>query len=74
MKVISFIYAALMVFMVGYSAMVSAEGGNVRQGNPVFDDDGNIVGVVDPNVDCEKYFTAQSGAAVYFCVAEDDDD
>ena len=58
-------------FFVSYSAF--GEGGKVQEQNPVFDEDGNPVGIVVP-VDCEKYFSAQSGAAVWFCDEEEKDD
>ena len=42
--------------------------------NPVFDEDGNLIGFVIPAVNCEKFFSEQSGAAVFFCDDEEEND
>ena len=47
-----------------------ADGDKERDGNIVFCDDGEPCGIIVP-VDCEKTFSPQSGAAVYFCTEED---
>lgn len=59
------------VLSFGSLTMANAEGDKVREGNIVFDEDGEPVGLVVP-VDCEKTFSPQSGAAVYFCVEEEE--
>jgi len=67
------ISAVLLALMLN-APHVSAGGGKVQAQNPVFDEDGGIVGVVDPNVECEKYASLQSGQTVYFCSSESEDD
>ena len=52
----------------------ASDGGKWQKQNPVFDEDGEVIGVVDPNVDCESYASTQSGQEVYFCTSEDKDD
>ena len=69
MKIINI---ALLAVLIGVWSLSYAEGDKVRDGNVVFDDDGEPVGIVVP-VDCTKTFSPQSGAAVYFCVVEEAD-
>lgn len=64
----------LTVLFVGYIAIASAEGGKEQMQNPVFDEDGNLIGIVIPAVNCEKFFSEQSGASVYFCDDEEEND
>lgn len=62
---ITFILSAL-VWATAYG-VAQASGDQNRDKNPVIDDEGNIIGVVDPNVNCEMYVAPQSGKIVYFC-------
>lgn len=65
--------AAVLAAMI-VSSPATAEGGKERKQSPVFDSDGNVSGIVDPNVTCTS-FTDQSGQTVYFCEpAETDED
>ena len=71
-KTLWIINAVLAVLFAGSFSMANAEGDKDRTGNIVFCDDGEPCGIVVP-VDCEKEFSPQSGAAVYFCVVEEED-
>jgi hypothetical protein len=50
-----------------------AEGDMNRKQNPVIDEDGDIVGIIDPNVTCTA-LADQSGQIVYFCTSDEDED
>jgi len=62
--------AVALLVLVSLSAF--AEGGQNRDKNPVIDEDGNIVGTVDPNVTCNS-IVLQSGQTVYFCTSDEED-
>lgn len=64
-----FVMFVMGMFLVG---LVLAEGGKVQEANPVFDEDGNPIGIVQP-ADCEQYGSLQSGKVVWFCEVEDED-
>ena len=68
---VNFIMAVVMAILVLSAVDANAEGDKIRDGNIVFGDDGEPIGIVVP-VDCTKTYSPQSGAAVYFCVEEDD--
>ena len=72
MKIITILF--LTALFVGYIAIASAGGGKEQMQNPVFDEDGNLIGFVVPAVNCEKFFSEQSGASVFFCADEEDND
>ena len=69
---VNFIMAVVMAVLVLSAVDANAEGDKTREGNIVFCDDGEPCGIVVP-IDCTKEFSPQSGAAVYFCVEEDED-
>lgn len=64
----------LVMFVVGMFlvGVVLAGGGKIQDSNPVFDEDGNSIGIIQP-ADCEQYGSLQSGKVVWFCEVEDDD-
>ena len=69
---VNFIMTVVMAVLMLSAVNANAEGDKDRTGNIVFCDDGEPCGIVVP-VDCEKEFSPQSGAAVYFCVEEEED-
>lgn len=66
------LYALLLAALVLTPLAASAEGGMNRKQNPVIDQDGDIVGIIDPNVTCIA-LADQSGQIVYFCTTEEDE-
>ena len=72
MSRVNFIMEVVMAVLMLSAVNANAEGDKDRTGNIVFCDDGEPCGIVVP-VDCEKKFSPQSGAAVYFCVVEEED-
>jgi len=72
MKIFTILF--LTTLFAGYIAVASAGGGKNQIQNPVFDEDGNLIGIVIPAVNCEKFFSEQSGASVFFCDNEEEDD
>jgi len=62
---------AVLFSLMMFSNLSNAEGGKVQEANPVFDEDGDVVGIVVP-ADCEKYGSLQSGKVVYFCTVDGD--
>jgi hypothetical protein len=64
------LFIALLISM---SFAAFADGDKDRSQNPVIDDDGDIVGLVTPNVDCVAVPSPdQSGVIVYFCTENDE--
>jgi len=56
----------LAVFFMMFCGVVLAAGDNVRDKNPVFDSDGNLVGIVTP-LRCTQLVNLESGETGWFC-------
>ena len=65
--------AVLAVFLMMYFGAVLAAGDNVRDKNPVFDSDGNLVGIVTP-LRCTQLVNLESGQTGWFCHDVESDD
>jgi hypothetical protein len=72
-KTMWIINAILAISLTGVLIAANADGDKDRRQNPVIDYDGDIVGLVTPNVECVAVPSPdQSGVIVYFCTEADD--
>ena len=69
-----FFVLATLFCSICFAVAALAEGDKVREKNPVLDADGNVIGVVDPLMDCTEIPAPdQSGRVVYICTPCDDE-
>lgn len=68
------VLAVLSYFCFISIGLARAEGGQIKQNNPLYNSEGEVIGIEVPTTACENYIVVpdQSGKVVYIICTEDE--